>query len=58
MMFIFAMYFATIFEECLRNSLPLISVISPDKYTQLDQFKAERTCLKNRTVEESLDLLK
>ena len=53
-----AMYCAMMSKACLRKSLPLSSVLSSDKYTQLDQFKAERTCLKNRTDEESLDLLK
>ena len=54
----FAVYFATMLEACLSKSLLLSSVLSSDKYTQLDQLKDERTCLKNRTDKESLDLLK
>ena len=59
MIFIFfAVYCATICEACLSKYLPLSSVVSSDKYTQLDLFKAERTCLKSRTDKESLDLPK
>ena len=36
----FAVYFATMLEACLSKSLLLSSVLSSDKYTQLDLFKA------------------
>ena len=57
---IFTMYCARMFEAFLRKSLMLSSVLSSDKYISLALalFKAERTCLNNRTNEESLDLLK